>query len=253
MREQTDNIAALSFITSPSSLHTCIDTPPLILFSPSHAPRTYTFLLKQEKNTLDSVLLFIILSFCGANRGWSALGQTKMSSLHSNTRGIVTAHTCVHTQQCVHLQDLCREQNEVWLWERGFGEGHILTGPAQSSSTPVPTQTPVLSWPQRDHPPLAPLLIEHQAPRPLWASGGCSRATVWCGLRFRSLLGFKITHQTWGEVQEEMGAGKGEIARPSLHTRPYGSWRHSLFKCHVALPLPWWEGGGPDKSLLSKL
>lgn len=61
---------------------------------------------------------------------------------------------------------------------KGEGEGHILKGPAQSKSTPVPTQTPVLPRPERDHPPLAPLLIEHQAPRPQWAPGGCRRATV---------------------------------------------------------------------------
>lgn len=54
------------------------------------------------------------------------------------------------------------------------GKWYILEGAAHSSSNPNPGFPPL--W--CDHPPLAPLLIEHQAPRPLQAPGGSSRATV---------------------------------------------------------------------------
>lgn len=77
------------------------------------------------------------------------------------------------------------EQNGVWLWENekeeeeeeGCGGGSSLRA-QPSQTTPIPTQTPTLPHPWRDHPPLAPLLIEHRAPRPLWVPGDCSRATV---------------------------------------------------------------------------
>lgn len=86
------------------------------------------------KNTLDSVSLFIIFSFGGANRSRAALGQTKMSSLHSNTGSIVTAHTCVCTQQCAHLQDLHWNRMRFGYGKGGGGRGcvcvHILKGRA---------------------------------------------------------------------------------------------------------------------------
>lgn len=55
-------IVPLMYISQQSlhiQTHAYIDTPCLFLFSPSHAPRTYTFLLKQEKThwTLSHYLL----------------------------------------------------------------------------------------------------------------------------------------------------------------------------------------------------
>lgn len=171
---------------------------------------------KAGKNTLHSVSLFIILSFCGTNRGWAALGQTKMSSLHSNTRDIVSAHTCTHNSVYIYRARAGAE----WGLVIGKGEGgrrgkwHVLEGPAHSSSHPNPS----FSRLRCDHPPLAPLLIEHQAPRPLQAPWGSSRATVWCGLWLRSLLGFKITHQRWGKEQEEGEGREREHEAKSAHT-----------------------------------
>lgn len=127
-----------------------INTFPSVFSVSSTHQKSNTFLLKHEKKIPE---LFIILSFCGANKGWASLCQTKMRSLHSNTRGIVSAHTHVHTQQFVHLQDWAWAECSGWglVMEREKEEGGGTSCRAQPSKnfTPVPTQTPALPGPAR--------------------------------------------------------------------------------------------------------
>lgn len=105
---------------------------------------------------------------------------------------------CSHRTEAKRNVCLCRGKEDG---SSGGGDGGTYW--KNQTPSPVPTQTPALPHPRRDHPPLAFLLTEHSALRPPWAPGGCSRATLWCGLRFRGPLWFKITHQRWGGVQEE--------------------------------------------------
>lgn len=180
-----------------------------------------------------------------------------MSSLHSNTRGIVSAHiyACTHTSVYIHRSGARAEWGLV-MGKREGGRGGggvrwwlIPEGPAQSNSTPIPTQTPTLPHPWRDHPPLAPLLIEHRAPRPLWVPGDCSRATVWCGLWLRSLLGLKITHQRWGGKHRKRGREGKVWGQGCTHG-------HMVFDVKVCFNAAWLHcflatRDRPDKSLVS--
>ena len=76
-----------------------------------------------------------------------------MSSLHSNTRGIVSAHICVHTQERCDMREPELERNELWLGEReeeeedggGCGGTSWRTQPSKKNpvhSSPRPNPSP---------------------------------------------------------------------------------------------------------------